>query len=338
MSLPKGTLLRLKRYQITKLLTRGGFGFIYLAHDRLTGRQVAIKELIPELVNDAQVLRRFVREGRTLQRLRHLNLVQTEAMFREYDNYYLVMEYLSGGSLADRMEAGQKWEPTAAIRIMVALCDALQYLHHTGITHCDLQPGNILFDDQNRPRLIDLGIAHVSDLFVHRPWRTEQDVSLGTIFYMAPEQLDGVRDDPRIDLYALGALLYQMLAGQPYLDFDLRNTPGARADNVNRVRQQMPADIPDIPPALNRVILTALAKQPNDRYPDVITWAQELTHVAMPFSSADADGESIWVAHDEIRLRSRPPAPDWPSWIWPTLLVANLGVMLLAALLLLGHS
>jgi serine/threonine-protein kinase len=336
MALPKGTKLKRDRYQIQKLLARGGFGFLYLAVDQLTGRQIVLKELIPTLVSDTEALRRFVREGRTLQRLDHPNIIKAEAMFREQGHHYLVLEYLSGGTLADELRRGQKFGLSDAVMIISALCDAVTHLHQKGITHCDLQPSNILFDDRGQPKLIDLGIAHVSDALVHRPWHTERDLAIGTVFYMAPEQLEGIRDDPRVDLYALGALLYQMLAGHHYLDFDQRNTPGARADNVALVRDSIPSSIPDMPDKINELLLKALAKQPADRHSTVDAFCQELVQASLPRLSPSngAYVMSSFGPDNRARPMRRPTTEEWPRWVWMTLAFANIGMMLLIAFLL----
>jgi serine/threonine protein kinase len=335
-ALPKGTALRKGRYRIQRLLARGGFGFIYLALDRLSGRQVVLKELIPTLMNDVDSLRRFIREGRTMQRLRHPNIARTEAMFKENDNHYIVIEYVSGGALSDRTDRGHKLNLSEAMMVALSLCNALAYLHEQGITHCDLQPGNVLFDTAGHCKLVDLGIAHVSNGFVHRAWQTERDLAIGTVFFMSPEQLDGVRDDPRVDLYALGALLYLMLAGRHYLDFDLRNTPGAQADNVNRVRHRVPVPIPDVPAEVNQVLLRALAKQPDARYPDVDSFRQDLVQAVLAYLSPESKMHLVLSSRSDnpgTLLRVR--IDEWPRWIWIALLAINLATMLLVALLLL---
>jgi serine/threonine protein kinase len=336
MALPNGTLLKKGRYQVQKLLARGGFGFIYLTLDRLTGRQVVLKELIPVLVNDAEVLRRFVREGRTMQRLRHPNIARVDATFRDYDNYYMVIEYLPGGSLSDRMERRRRSSLSLAAMVTIALCDAVGYMHQIGITHCDLNPSNVLFDAEDRPKLVDLGIAHVSDAFVHRSWRTERDFSMGTVFYMAPEQLDGVRDDPRVDLYALGIMFYEMLAGRHYLEFDLTGTPVAQADNVNRVRDQLPEPIPGVPSEINAIILRALAKRPDDRYPDVISFRRELIQAMFPYlpTAQGIQLVSPFRSHRES-LSVTPDAGNWPRWVLGVLFGMNLALMIIFALLML---
>ncbi len=339
MALIKGALLRQARYQIQRLLARGGFGFIYLATDLRSGRQVVLKELLPMMASDPQVHRRFVREGRTMQRLQHPNIGRVEAMFQDQGTHYIVVEYLSGGSLSDRLErsAGHKLSLGQATMIASALCDALSYLHERGITHCDLNPSNVLFDAQGRPKLVDLGIAHIDDAFVHRSWRTERDFSMGTIVYMAPEQLDGVRDDPRMDQYALAAMFYQMTSGQLYLSFDMTQTPIAQADNINRVRRDVPEPISDLSSEANQVILRALSKAPEDRYPDIDAFRQALTQALIsqlpseqgirlvaPFQTTDVNGHLL--------AENR----DWPRWVWITLCAINVTVMLLVAGLLLS--
>jgi serine/threonine protein kinase len=337
MALPPGTLLKGNRYQIQELLARGGFGFVYLTYDRLVGRRVVLKELIPALVGDKQMLRRFMREGRAIMRLSHPNIARTYGTFKDQGNYYMILEYVSGGALSDWTDRGRKLSLSRTARITLALCDALTYMHRKGVTHCDLNPSNVLFDAQNRPKLIDLGIAHVSDRLVHRHWQTQRDFPMGTIVYMAPEQLDGVRDDPRVDLYSLGVMTYQMVTGRHYLDFTLRDTPGAYADNVERVRHQMPKPMSDVPAAVERVIARTLAKSPGARYPDVSTFRYEFLQSVLPYLPV-AEGMRLVASFRPIgERRSRElEAVEWPRWVWATLLALNMTAMVLVAVLLFG--
>jgi serine/threonine-protein kinase len=337
MAMLKGTLLRQGRYQIQRMLARGGFGFIYLALDRRSGRQVVLKELLPMLASDAQVLRRFIREGRAMQRLQHPNIARVEAMFKEEGNHYMVVEYLSGGSLAERLDRERKLSLSQATMITVSLCDALTYLHQREIMHCDLNPNNVLFDAQGRPKLVDLGIAHISDTFVHRSWRTERDFSMGTVVYMAPEQMDGVRDDPRLDLYALGAMFYQMVSGRHALNFDLSHTPIAQADNINRVKNDIPEPIPNLPHEVNQVVLRALAKDPADRYPDVDSFRQAFTQALISHIPSEQGIRLVmpFQSHDESSTAATENG-DWPRWVWAILCAINVTVMLLTAWLLFG--
>jgi len=298
---------------------------------------VVLKELNPALIGDVENLRRFVREGRTLVRLSHPNIVRAEGMFRDRGNHYLVLEYLTGGTLSDWTDRGRKMGLSRTAEIAIALCDALFYLHRSGIVHCDLNPSNVLFDAQGRPKLIDLGIAHIPDNLVHRRWRTQREVGVGTVPYMAPEQLDGVRDDPRIDMYALGMIAYQMLTGRYALDFDLRNTPAAYAANVELVRNGTPYPLTHVPSQVGSVIMRALSKDPDNRYPDMASFRQALIG-ALFFDKPEPQRVRLGVPFHRVGVRGRIEGTEWPRWVWRTLLAINVTVMVVVALLLIGAS
>ena len=266
---PNDTLLN-GQYRILRLLGRGGFGFVYQAQDTLLHDEVAIKELIPALVGDEATLKRFLAEAKATMRLAHEHIVRTHNIFQEDGNYYIVMECMSGGSLEDRLREKGSLPVDEAVRIAAEVCDGLGYAHQRGIVHCDLKPANILFTSGGSAKVADFGIAHVSDQMLSRSWMTPAGFVAGTLPYMSPEQADGVREDPRVDVYALGAVLYRMLTGRTYLDFDERETPGAQADNVLRIRNAEP-DPPSahnrrIPAWLDKVVLKALSKLPEERY------------------------------------------------------------------------
>jgi eukaryotic-like serine/threonine-protein kinase len=275
MTLKAGDRLLNGQYHILRQLGRGGFGFVYLAQDRLLGEQVALKELIPALVGDEAVLKRFLAEARATIRLTHERIVRTYNVFSEAGNYYIAMEYMAGGSLDDRLQAGPL-PPAEAVRIAADVLEGLHYAHGRGVVHCDLKPANILFSaDPARggevsAKVADFGIAHISDQLLDRTWQTSLGFVAGTLPYMSPEQAEGIRDDPRIDIYALGAVLYRMLAGRTYLDFDQRTTPAAQVENVMRIRreQALPPSAHNraVPRWLDAVVLRALAKGVEERY------------------------------------------------------------------------
>jgi len=339
MALLAGTILRGDRYQVRKLLARGGFGFIYLVHDHSTDRDIVLKELMPALVRDPEMLRRFEREGRALQRLDHPNIIRADAMFQDQGNAYLALEYTGDQVLSDWTDRGHKFSLSEVGRVAGALCDALAYLHKRGIVHCDLNPSNVVLDPDGNPKLIDLGIAHIPDRLVHRRWHTERDLPMGTVLYMSPEQIDGVRDDPRVDLYALGVILYQMLAGRHYLDFNLENTQGAYADNIGLVRDATPRPLPDAPPEVERVIMRALAKDPDERYPDVTTFGYRLKQALFPHLPPE-QGIRLVVPFQGAGEREARQSDngEWPSWLWKLLLAVNIAVMIAVALLLIRHG
>lgn len=163
---------------------------------------MAVKELIPALVGDEAMLKRFLAEARATN------------VFQEGGNYYIVMECMAGGSLEDRLRERGALPVDEAVRVAAEVCQGLQVAHRQGVVHCDLRPANILFAADGSAKVADFGIAHVSEEMLTRTWLTPAGFVAGTLPYMSPEQADGVRDDPRVDVYAVGAVLYRMLTGQ----------------------------------------------------------------------------------------------------------------------------
>jgi len=269
MPLHPGDQLFHGQYRIMRQIGRGGFGFVYVAQHALLGQEVAIKELIPGLVGDDAMLKRFLAEARATLRLSHDRIVRTHEVFSERENYYIAMEYMAGGSLEARLAAGAL-PVEEAVHVAQEVAEGLGYAHEHGVVHCDLKPANILFSADGLAKVADFGIAHVSDRMLSRTWQTPSGFTAGTLPYMAPEQVEGVRDDPRVDVYALGAVLYRALTGRTYLDFDTRETPGAQARNVLRIQQE-PVQAPStlnrrVPDWLDQVVLMALAKNPDERF------------------------------------------------------------------------
>jgi len=200
---PGDTLLK-GRYLILRLLGQGGYASVYQARDTLLGRDVAIKELVPPANTDPAWVKRFFVEARL--DLHHPYIVATYDLFVESGSYYLVIEYMPGGSLEDLRLKTYRLSVDDALRIARQVCEGLSYAHRRGIVHCDLKPGNILFAADGTAKVADFGIAHVSSHEARsQHWATTGAFVAGTLEYMSPEQLDGERSDPRIDLYALGA-------------------------------------------------------------------------------------------------------------------------------------
>jgi serine/threonine protein kinase len=180
------------------------------------------------------------------------------------------MECMAGGSLETRLQEQDSLPAEEAVRVALQVCEGLAYAHQRGVVHCDLKPANILFTGDGTAKVSDFGIAHVSGETLTRSWMTPAGFVAGTLPYMSPEQTEGMRDNSRLDVYALGAALYRMLTGRPYLDFDQRETPAATASNVMRIQNEQPK-----PPStqhrrvdawLDAVVLKALAKRPEDQY------------------------------------------------------------------------
>ena len=292
-----GTILD-NKYQIEGVVGRGGFGFVYRARERLTGETVAIKELVPRFVDNPEMVERFIQEARATLRLKHSHIARTYGIFHDRGTYYLAMEYLPGGSLADRLERGPL-PLDQVVRVASQLCEALHYAHQKGVVHCDIKPANVLFDQDDGVQLVDFGIAHVSTEMMTRQFHTASGMAMGTVQYMAPEQLSGARDDPRIDVYAVGVLLYRMLAGHPYLGFQTETTPAAQAHNINLIQRQRPTPLrqirPEVPEGLAAAVDRALEKTPADRFP-----------------SAEAMGRALTLEHDTRGRAEVLPTPQRP--------------------------
>lgn len=295
---PDDTLL--SRFRITSVLGQGAFGCTYLAFDQRLRRPVAIKELLSQHLADQTARERFVNEARVMGQLAHPNIVTVYDLIepdpaQRLDAYYIIMEYLDGGSLEHAIREGMTIE--RAIAVAVAVCAALARAHQNGIIHRDIKPANVLLSkDGSLIKLGDFGIAHLPD--VHRAVGGHP----GTLAYMSPEQTQSgahVQLDGRSDLYSTGTMLYEMLTGRLYLDFSsyVRKAsldfyrakglpPGVDLSPFlklelemaiqqavsSAVREVPPEDPrrhnPDVPAPLAELVLKALSKDPAGRFAD----------------------------------------------------------------------
>lgn len=200
------------RYEAQELLAAGGYGDIYRGRDHVTGETVVLKRLRAELVTeDAQFVARFAREGELLRQLDHPNIVRMLDVYESSGQHTIVMEYVPGGTLRDLMEAQGPLPVAQSLDIALELADALTRAHHLGIIHRDLKPENVLLAEDGTPRLTDFGLARLERDDTRL---TRTGTLLGSPAYMSPEALRGEELDARSDVWALGVLLFEMLAGQ----------------------------------------------------------------------------------------------------------------------------
>lgn len=200
-----------QRYQAGRLLGAGATGSVYLGTDTLSGEPVAIKVLRKELTASMpELVERFRREGEALRRLNHPNIVKMLAVAEEAGQHYLVMEYVSGGSLAALLERQPRLPVDRVVAISLELADALSRAHHLEILHRDIKPGNILLAADGAPRLTDFGLARLGS----HPALTALGAVLGTFQYLSPEACYNQPLDARADLWSFGVVLFEMLAGQ----------------------------------------------------------------------------------------------------------------------------
>jgi len=268
----------LGKYTVLEPLGSGGMARVYRAYHPKLDRYVAVKVLRSDLVDDPMFLSRFRHEARAVAGLRHPNIVQVFDFDIEDDVYYMVMELLDGDSLHTRLNdyrvRGEQMPFGEMVRILLDVLDGLDYAHAEGMIHRDIKPANILLTRKGQAVLADFGIAQIVGSTHH----TVSGALLGTLNYMAPEQgLKGVCD-ARSDIYSMGVVFYEMVTQQPPYDAD---TPLAIL--LKHVNDPLP--VPHlvnaaIPPALERVVLKSLAKEPDDRFQSAAEMAQALRQAA----------------------------------------------------------
>ena len=278
----------LGRYRIVRSLGSGGMGQVFLARDPRLDREVALKVLPPELAGDAEALRRLEREARAVAALNHPNIVTLYSVEDADGLRFLTMELVDGRTLAGLIPASGL-SVRRTLEIGAAVADALAAAHEKGIAHRDLKPGNVMIDSDGRVKVLDFGLARRQTVAGGTTTlATASETIAGTIGYMAPEQLKGEAADPRADLFAIGVLLYEMLAGAPpfrggsspeIASSILRDTP----EPILRVRS-------DVPARLSRIIVRCLEKDPRKRMQSAADLRDELRDVAQDLAAAAQPG------------------------------------------------
>jgi hypothetical protein len=263
---------RLGHYVVRGLLGSGGMGVVYLADDTRLGRKVALKALAPELAGDAVRVARLRREARAAAALSHPNIATVYALEDIDDRLYIVSEFVPGATLRDELARGP-FSPRAVREAGLDIARALAAAHERGVVHRDLKPENVVRGDDGHLRILDFGLAQVTLDDDGRASRTRDGGVLGTPGYMSPEQIRGERVDGRSDLFALGALLYELIAGRHPFAAD---TPAA---TLARVLQDEPAPIAIADTAgadLPAIVARLLEKSPARRFPSAAALVEVL--------------------------------------------------------------
>jgi serine/threonine-protein kinase len=308
--LPADVPAAIGRYQVLERVGAGGMGVVYKAQDRDLDRLVAVK--VPHFNGppdvQARAYQRFLREARAAARVQHPHVCTIHDVGEDGNRPYVVMEFVLGESLAARLHRlGRYGDCRQAVSLVVQIAAALQAVHACGIIHRDLKPGNILLRPDGSALLTDFGLARLLDDPEHL---TQEGVLLGTVAYMAPELMDpagGAQASCGSDVYSLGVILYRMLTGQ--LPFT-----GSHLALVRQIADLSPprpsSHRDDIDPALEAIILRAMARQPEDRYPSgealelALRWWLDSSWPVVPGDASGSNGRAVSVAAGTARRGS----------------------------------
>jgi hypothetical protein len=295
-----------RKYRVTRLIGEGGMGAVYEAEHTVIQRKVAVKVMHAEFSSMQEVVDRFFREAQASSAIGHPNIIEVYDVGIERDGtVFIVMELLHGETLADKMKKGERLAPESAVAIILQVLSALVVAHDKGIIHRDLKPDNVFLSVDARGRhevkLLDFGIAKVQSTLDGDQGLTKTGTVLGTPNYMSPEQARGREVDHRIDIWAAGVMMYELLTGRlPY--------PG---DSYNEVLSKILLDDPPplermasgLHPGLVNVVERAMAKDREDRYPTVAVMIEEL----LPYHQGE--GEMTDSAATALKRSLAPPPP-----------------------------
>lgn len=296
-----------QRYELIELIGSGAAAHVYRARDLLLRREVAVKMLTEEAASDPAFVERFQREARAIASFNHPNIMTVYDWGTADDLDYMVMEYVRGGSLSDVLAERHRLGEHEALELAAEVARALAAAHERGIVHRDIKPDNILLSLDGRPKVADFGIAWaqgLSDL-------TITNTITGTVSYISPEQARGTPVDGRSDLYSLGVVLYQMVTGQlPFRGSSMVDTALQHIQDDPVPPRQIR---PDVSPQTERIILTALAKHPENRYSSAMAMVEALEGSRSVDSPLPAKAVPIEPEQTTVRAPLGPLPEQTPS-------------------------
>ncbi len=336
-----GLPARFGRFQVVDELGKGAMGVVYKAIDPVIDRVVAIKTLSEEARKDEDLVDRFTREARSAGILNHPNIITVYDVGEEGGTPFLALEYLQGRTLEEIIQSGQELTLEERIQLICSVAMGLAHAHERGVVHRDIKPGNIFLTDDGTTKITDFGIArsNVTE-------KTKPGVILGSIGYMAPEQIKGWELDGRLDIFAIGTIAHELLTGK-------RTFPG---DNIMQVMNQVLNADPlpvsrinkDAPPEFDPVIAKALRRDREERYQKADRFAEDLQHALQAWKKRIRGGtvgmdEEMWapISAEELfgEAEFDSPVSEAPSKIhkgWTEMALVMAGVIVLIGLALLG--
>src|SRR5271165_750818 len=285
------------QYEIRDLLGEGGLGQVHAAFDTVLQREVAIKSLRPELLNDTNFVDRFRVEATSLARLNHPNITTIYSLIPEEKNLYMAMELVRGHTLDDILKKrNAPIEVRECLAIIAQAADGLSYAHSMGVIHRDIKPANLMVAENGALKIMDFGIARVRGS--QRLTRTGSIV--GTLSYMAPEQLRGEEGDEACDIYSLAIVLYELLTGTP--PFSAASEYDLMQAQINERPDRLIPRVPGLDRKVENALMQALAKKPAQRFPSIRAFSEALGASALRMDAPK-------ILHNDTRLLETPAFP-----------------------------
>ena len=284
------------RYRLTEQIGMGGMAIVFRAIDMRTGHNVAVKVLRPEFNEDAEFISRFQREAEAASKMTHHNIVNLLDVGMDGENRYLVMEYVQGKTLKEVIQERGKINAPQACQITIRILSALEHAHRNGIIHRDIKPQNILVHADGHIKVADFGIARIADSST----LTKGDNVMGSVHYFSPEQARGEGANVTSDIYSTGIVLYEMLTGR--VPFDGDNPVAVAMQHLHAEPTPILSLAPDVPPAVVRVCMKAMEKNPAMRYQSARDMASDL-RAAMDSREMSSPREETEVRQPKPHLR-----------------------------------
>src|SRR5579863_6302331 len=291
---------RVGDYEVLAVLGAGGMGRVYKVRNIISNREEAMKVLLPEYTSETELAARFMSEIRTLASLEHPNIAQLRTAFQFENQLVMIMEFVEGTTL----ERQQQVSLDQIIEYSMQALSALSYAHGRGVTHRDIKPANIMITDHGIVKLMDFGIAKsANDMQLTRPGTT-----MGSVYYMSPEQVRGGTVDARSDIYSFGVTLYEMLTGRK--PFQAETSFSVLNAQLNEAPLPPVQVNPAVPQALNNIVLKAMVKAPEGRFQSADEFRNALKALRSPHAVQKAAEATVMAA---AAIPAAPAAPSNPA-------------------------